>query len=225
MPRWNSTAVKPSSIHLQKVSGALTNAVFFVSFNPAPTPTSPSMSPLLTPTMPPVDPDHPTPFQPGQFPPTLLLRIYGPSSDALISRSEELRVLTVLSSQYGLGPKIYGTFENGRVEEFFPSRALHPEELRDPKISRGIARRMRELHSVDLRVLGYERPPATVWTCLESWVYLAEAVVAAVGALGGKWEAWAEQFGLHRIRREIKAYRDFVGDSEVVFAREYSTSV
>jgi choline kinase len=179
------------------------------------------MSPLLTPTMPPADPDHPVPFGPGEYPPTLLLRIYGPSSDALISRSEELRILTVLSTQYGLGPKVYGTFENGRVEQFFPSRALHAEELRDVKVSRGIARRMRELHSVDLNVLGYGQGGVTLWKCLDDWIELAEGVVSVVSAMGGQWEVWAESFGLHRLRKEIEAYRKFAGDSAVVFAREY----
>ena len=64
------------------------------------------MSPLLTPTMPPTDPAHPPPLTRDQFPPTLLLRVYGPSSDSLISRTEELRILHVLSGAYGLGPKL-----------------------------------------------------------------------------------------------------------------------
>ncbi|GAA5821401.1 hypothetical protein JCM10212_000283 [Sporobolomyces blumeae] len=82
--------------------------------------------------------------------PTLLLRIYGPSSGSLISRRNELHILHTLSSQYGIGPRVLGTFSNGRVEEYFHSRALVKEEMRDPKVSRWIGRRMRELHSVEL---------------------------------------------------------------------------
>ncbi|WVR09570.1 hypothetical protein IAU60_006639 [Kwoniella sp. DSM 27419] len=213
VPLWSSSLLTPSSIHLQKVSGALTNAVFFVSFNPAPDPTSPSESPLLTPTMPPSDPSHPPPLTPDMYPPTLLFRVYGPSSDALISREEELRILYVLSVQYHIGPKVYGTFQNGRVEQFFPSRALIAQELRDPIVSRGVARRMRELHSVDLRLLGYEQGNKTepmVWKCLDQWVQLAEDVLTTVAGLGGKWETWVESYGLHKIRGEVERYRQYV---------------
>ncbi|GAA5884972.1 hypothetical protein JCM6882_007176 [Rhodosporidiobolus microsporus] len=82
--------------------------------------------------------------------PTLLLRIYGPQSGSLISRRNELHILHTLSSQYGIGAHVLGTFGNGRVEEYFHSRALLKEEMRDERISRWIGRRMREMHSVEL---------------------------------------------------------------------------
>lgn len=82
--------------------------------------------------------------------PTVLLRVYGPSSGSLISRRNELHILHTLSSQYGIGPHVLGTFANGRVEEYFHSRALNKDEMRDARLSRWISRRMRELHSVEL---------------------------------------------------------------------------
>ncbi|GAA5857361.1 hypothetical protein JCM8547_002242 [Rhodosporidiobolus lusitaniae] len=82
--------------------------------------------------------------------PTLLLRIYGAQSGSLISRRNELHILHTLSSKYGIGAHVLGTFANGRVEEYFHSRALEKEEMRDPRVSRWIGRRMRELHGVDL---------------------------------------------------------------------------
>lgn len=84
---------------------------------------------------------------------TVLLRIYGPSSGALISRPRELHTLHVLSSQYHIGPRIYGTFENGRLEEYFESTTLTAADLRDPTISRWIGARMAELHSVDIEAV------------------------------------------------------------------------
>lgn len=174
--------------------------------------------------MPPSDPD--LPLHPDQFPPTLLLRIYGPSSDALISRTEELRILHVLSSQYGLGPRVFGTFENGRVEQFFPSRALTPEEMREPLVSRGIARRMRELHYVDLKALGYEHGADSmpmIWKCLEDWAGSAREVLDILGGYGGRWEVWVEDFGLHRLGDEIKTYKEWTEQhthKDLVFSRE-----
>lgn len=226
VPMWTHHKLTPSNIHLQKVSGALTNAVFFVTFNPRHEPTSPSMSPLLTPTMPASDPDHPPFLTEADYPQTLLLRIYGPSSDQLISRDEELRILHTLSTQYGLGPKIYGTFLNGRVEQFFPSRALHAEELRVPKLSMGIARRMRELHSVDPVKLGFdhgrEKQPM-IWTSISQWLPAAEEMVSSLTALGGTWEMLGEEIAFHRFREELEQYRRWVTgitntDKEVVFS-------
>lgn len=126
--------VPVSQMSVHKVSGSLTNAVFFISY------------------------PH---FQPESVgPPTILLRIYGPSSGNLVSRKKELHVLYTLSASYAIGPAIFGTFSNGRVEEYFESRALYKEELRDPRTSRWIARRMRELHGVDLPLM--ELPPEMV---------------------------------------------------------------
>jgi choline kinase len=118
-----------SLLKVIKVAGSLTNAVFFVS---VPATMSTSTSSI------------------HKAPRTLLLRIYGPSSGALISRPRELRTLHVLSSQYRIGPRVWGTFLNGRIEEFFESEALTHAALRDPSTSRWIGMRMAELHSVDM---------------------------------------------------------------------------
>ncbi|ORX39369.1 kinase-like domain-containing protein [Kockovaella imperatae] len=219
IPKWNSPLLKPASIHLQKVSGACTNAVFFVSFNPSPTPTTPNFSPLLTPKIPPADPT--LPISEKVIPMTLLLRVYGPSSGALISRTEELRILTVLSQQYHLGPKVYGTFLNGRIEQFFPSRALSPAELRDPFISTCIAKRMRELHSVDLGLLGFDSEDSMIWRFLREWLELAEATLTKLEGINEEWKAYVQTFHLDNLRKEMEQYRQFIrgkGPTHVVFA-------
>lgn len=121
VPAWGiSQHLDPTHLSIRKASGCLTNAVYFVSYPP-----SPSI-------------------------PTILLRIYGPSSGSLISRSRELHILHILSSRYRIGPRIYGTFSNGRIEEYFDSVTLGPSDLRDENISRWISARMAELHSVEI---------------------------------------------------------------------------
>ena len=117
---WCNRAISATDIRVDKVSGALTNAVFFIS----------------------------CPSIPGTS--TLLLRIYGPTSGILISRPRELEILHVLSSKYKIGPLIYGTFDNGRIEQHFDSAALTAADLRDPETSRWVAARMAELHQVDV---------------------------------------------------------------------------
>jgi choline kinase len=127
VPTWTVASsldkLSPDQIKIHKLSGSLTNAVFFASY--------PSRSTIKT----------------------VLVRIYGPSSSSLINRTRELRVLHVLSSQYGIGPRVFGTFENGRVEEYFESNALSISEIRDPQISTWIGARMAELHCVDVEAV------------------------------------------------------------------------
>ncbi|KAJ4499049.1 kinase-like protein [Lentinula lateritia] len=128
VPSWSSPLITAEELVIHKVSGSLTNAVFFVS--------CPSIKETIT----------------------ILLRIYGPSSDSLISRPRELNTLHILSSRFNLGPKVYGTFENGRMEEYFPSKTLTAEDMRDPQISRWIGARMSELHSVPIEVIEESSP-------------------------------------------------------------------
>lgn len=122
-----------------------------------------------------------------QEPRTVLLRIYGPSSGSLISRPRELHTLHVLSSQYHIGPRVYGTFENGRVEEYFDSTTLTASDLRDAKISRWIGARMAELHSVDIEAVEDTSPDncgeGKGWEIgvkknVKSWIHPARDVLA-----------------------------------------------
>jgi len=150
VPSWyNNNQIVPEGIKIQKVSGSLTNAIFFVSF--------PSIPYIRT----------------------LLLRIYGASSGNLISRPRELQTLHILSSQYHIGPKVYGTFENGRFEEYFNSAALTAADLRDNQISRWIGARMAEFHQVDIReVEGSAFHEDGVKKSVKSWLAPAKGVLA-----------------------------------------------
>jgi len=187
---WTSAKLSAAQIHIHKVSGSLTNAVFFVSYR----------------------------GQSAHPPRTLLLRIYGASSDQLVSRSTELRILHVLSSQYRIGPRIYGTFRNGRIEEYFESDALTPHDMRQPHISSWIGRRMRELHHVEIQqVLGSDVPRTlAVMDNVAKWLAPARAVLELVPWSG---------IDLDRFEREWTAYLQKVfgweaerGESPRVFA-------
>ncbi|KAF7306623.1 Choline kinase [Mycena indigotica] len=156
VPTWTSSDVQPHDLRIAKVSGSLTNAVFFVSS---------SLSGYRT----------------------VLLRIYGPSSGSLISRVRELNTLHILSSQYHIGPRVYGTFENGRIEEYFESTTLSAADLRNPKISRWIGARMAELHSVDVEAIEGTSPDTrgegngweiAVKKNIKSWIIPARDVLA-----------------------------------------------
>ena len=171
------------------MSGSLTNAVFFVS----------------------------CPSVPGSR--ILLLRIYGPSSGSLISRPRELHTLHVLSSKYNIGPRVYGTFENGRVEEYFDSTALTASEMRDPEVSSWIGARMAELHGVDIDVVEYDAQSGDasergiqlgVRKNVKSWLASAREVLALPSAPA----AVRESLDLDRFEREWEQYMRWLDQKE-----------
>ncbi|KAL4880954.1 kinase-like domain-containing protein [Aspergillus karnatakaensis] len=152
-----------SEIDVVRLSGAMTNAVYKVSPpQNIPTPKAEDGSYTLVPRRP---------------PPKLLLRIYGPQVDHLIDREKELQILRRLGRK-NIGPKVLGTFNNGRFEEYLDARPLTAKELRVPSIMKQIAKRMRELHEgIDL--LDEEREGGPMvnhnW---DKWVDRCEQVIS-----------------------------------------------
>lgn len=109
----------------------------------------------------------------------LLLRIYGPQVEHLIDREAELKILRRLAKKR-IGPRMLGTFTNGRFEEFFHARTLKPQDLRDPATSKQIAKRMRELHE-GIELLDEERDGGPfVWRNWDSWMERCEKVVTYI---------------------------------------------
>ncbi len=144
-------------IEVQRLSGALTNAVYVVSLP----------RDLLT-------PDGKTTLKP---PPKLLLRIYGPQVEHLIDRENELSILRRLARKK-IGPRLLGTFTNGRFEEFFNAETLTFDDLRVESTSKQIAKRMRELHDgIDLLENEREKGPF-VWLNWDKWVNNCEKVIS-----------------------------------------------
>ncbi|KAL4736437.1 kinase-like domain-containing protein [Aspergillus similis] len=156
-----------SEIDVVRLSGALTNAVYKV--------TPPQNIP------PPRAEDGSYTLVPRRPPPKLLLRIYGPQVDHLIDREKELQILRRLGRK-NIGPKVLGTFNNGRFEEYFEARPLTPKELRDPSTMKQIAKRMRELHDgIDLLDEERESGPM-VFHNWDKWVDRCEQVISWVDA-------------------------------------------
>lgn len=107
------------------------------------------------------------------------MRIYGPQVDHLIDRKTELQILRRLSRKH-IGPRLLGTFQNGRFEEYFYANALKPEDLRDPDNFRQIAKRMRELH-MGIELLDAERKAGPfVWQNWDKWFSRCERIVTYV---------------------------------------------
>lgn len=171
-----------AEIGVMRLSGALTNAVYVVS----PPPDLPAVS----------DPNTTTPHK-TRPPQKLLLRIYGPQVEHLIDRENELGILRRLARKK-IGPRLLGTFRNGRFEEYYNAQTLTAEDLRDVATSKQIAKRMRELHE-GIELLPKEREEGPfVWKNWNKWVDRCEEIIQYLDReiLSGKkkrGEPWRER--------------------------------
>lgn len=83
-------------------------------------------------------------------PSQILLRLYGDQSrngDVSI----QLEIFKLLSMKE-LGPRLYGNFDDGRLEEFLPAASLTSDELMDSEISSIIAKKLATVHSLDVPI-------------------------------------------------------------------------
>ncbi|KAI5808598.1 kinase-like domain-containing protein [Peziza echinospora] len=146
-------------IEISRISGALTNAVFLVK--------PPAVGDFL-------------PLTPGEKGNRkLLLRIYGEQVLHLIDRPSELSILRRLARKK-IGPRLLGTFCNGRFEQYLESQTLTKGDIRDPSTSRMIAKRMKELHG-GVEVLPEERLQGpTIWKNWEKWLPRVRGVMGVV---------------------------------------------
>ncbi|KAJ9155222.1 Choline kinase [Pleurostoma richardsiae] len=191
------------SIHVERLSGALTNAVYVVS----PPENLPS--------------DHD-----GKKTPTkVLLRVYGPQVEQLIDRENELSVLRRLARKK-IGPRLLGTFQNGRFEQFFNATTLTWANLREPETSKQIAKRMRELHE-GVELLEEERNEGPgVWKNWDHWLHNVEQRILYLDrqileelddSSHGPEDAWKKNGFIcgvewHRFRATVERYRQFLNE-------------
>ncbi|GIY20420.1 hypothetical protein CEXT_459341 [Caerostris extrusa] len=84
-----------------------------------------------------------------QTPKQVLLRIYGPLQDETNIIVTEAATFTLLAERK-LGPKLFGIFSNGRLEEFIPSRTCKSKDYR--LIYPDIARELAKIHALEVPV-------------------------------------------------------------------------
>ncbi|XP_071283747.1 choline kinase alpha isoform X2 [Agelaius tricolor] len=100
-------------------------------------------------------------------PRTVLLRLYG----AILQMGAEAMVLEsvmfAILAERALGPKLYGIFPQGRLEEFIPSRKLTTEELSLPDISAEIAEKMARFHGMKMP---FNKEPKWLFGTMEKYL-------------------------------------------------------
>jgi choline kinase len=94
----------------------------------------------------------------------------------LINRGNELAILRRLARKH-IGPRMLGTFSNGRFEEYLHAKTLEAHDLRIPETSKQIAKRMRELHEgIELLDSEVDTGP-TIFLNWDKWVDRCEKVI------------------------------------------------
>jgi choline kinase len=158
--QWRSVPAETAHLlSVRRISGALTNSIYKITLSE--------------------DAKESSEFQ-GLLPrnvPTLLLRLYGAHVEYLIDRTNELAMLKRLS-RYHIGPVIFGTFTNGRFEQWLDSHTIDRLGMRDSNLSCSIARRMRELHDGVKLSYSERRSPPSVWQSLDKWLPRARDIIA-----------------------------------------------
>ncbi|RYO89466.1 hypothetical protein DL766_009542 [Monosporascus sp. MC13-8B] len=202
---WRRVALDSGeSISVERLSGALTNAVYVVC---------------------PPDCLREKTEQNKKPPAKLLLRIYGPQVDNIIDRQNELSVLQRLARKK-IGPRLLGTFSNGRFEQYLNATTLTAANIREPQTSKQIAKRMRELHE-GIELLDEEREAGpAVWKNWDSWLATVERAITFLdkkilsgnlGPVRGPADAWKER-GLicgvewAKFKAMVDKYRRYLDD-------------
>ena len=177
-----------SDIKIHKMSGALTNAIYKVD--------PPSVVVLKNLNL------HTYHF------PTLLLRIYGPNVESLIDRDYELKILVRLSKQ-NIGPRLFGCFTNGRVEQFLDNATtLTRKDIHDKKTSARIARRMKELHQ-GIKLSKFEKAEGpSVWKIIDKWLKHVDELIESKTIVIDDKELFKTDFAT--FKKYTKAYRDWL---------------
>ncbi|GAP93205.1 putative protein SCO1 [Rosellinia necatrix] len=167
-------------ISIERLSGALTNAVYVV------TPPDDMMGKAES---------------GKKNPAKLLLRVYGPNVEHIIDRENELSVLRRLARKK-IGPRLLGTFKNGRFEQYLNAVTLNAEELRDPDTSKQIAKRVRELHD-GMELLEEEKDRGPV--VLKNWDHWLARVSQAASFL----DTQVSAEGAGPIKTMANAWKDY----------------
>ncbi|KAJ1348642.1 Casein kinase II subunit alpha' [Parelaphostrongylus tenuis] len=144
-------------------------------------------------------------------PDKVLLRVYfNPETENhLVAES----VIFTLLSERHLGPKLYGIFSGGRLEEYIPSRPLTCREIALPMMSSKIAKRLSKVHQLEVPIW---KEPDYICDALQRW--LCQLMRTPTGQnsfiLPSQYSQWAPEFlTCEHIARELDYLREMVSKS------------
>ncbi|XP_037070096.1 choline/ethanolamine kinase-like isoform X2 [Pollicipes pollicipes] len=113
----------------------------------------------------------------GDEPSRVLLRMYGQVRDGAHESTITESVIFTLLAERRLGPKLYGIFPGGRLEEYIQALPLSCGDLRDPQISQKIAEKMAMVHSLEVPIC---KEPTFLWQTMKKWIQLSHTSLSDV---------------------------------------------
>uniref|UniRef100_A0A7E4VKZ2 Choline/ethanolamine kinase n=1 Tax=Panagrellus redivivus TaxID=6233 RepID=A0A7E4VKZ2_PANRE len=145
-------------------------------------------------------------------PDKVLLRVYfNPETEShLVAES----VIFTLLSERHLGPKLYGIFSGGRLEEYIPSRPLKCNEIAVPSLSNKIARRLAHVHQLEVPIW---KEPDYLCDALERWLHQLITIPDAHSTfdLPDSYSEWApKSITTKDLGREIENLRNNIVNSK-----------
>ncbi|KAM4734169.1 choline/ethanolamine kinase [Anableps anableps] len=102
----------------------------------------------------------------GEEPQQVLLRVYGAilqGVDSLILES----VMFAILAERTLGPKLYGIFPEGRLEQYLPNTRMCTEQLSNPVISAEIATKLARFHGM---VMPFNKEPKWLFGTIDKYM-------------------------------------------------------
>lgn len=102
----------------------------------------------------------------GDEPRQVLLRVYGAilqGVDSLVLES----VMFAILAERTLGPKLYGIFPDGRLEQYFPNTRMRTDQLSDPSISAEIATKLARFHKM---VMPFNKEPKWLFGTIDKYM-------------------------------------------------------
>ncbi|XP_056137402.1 choline/ethanolamine kinase [Lampris incognitus] len=133
--------VTEDDFHIGIVSGGLSNLLYMCSL-----------------------PDHVHTVE--NEPRQVLLRVYGAilqGVDSLVLES----VMFAILAERSLGPKLYGIFPEGRLEQYIQNNRMCTEELSDPSISAEIATKMARFHGM---LMPFNKEPKWLFGTIDKYM-------------------------------------------------------
>ncbi|KRT83855.1 phosphotransferase, partial [Oryctes borbonicus] len=161
---WKS--INSQNIGFKHISGGLSNLLYYISL-----PETAAKTSALGTTSTAFD-SRRSSQQDSEPPSNVLIRIYGQThGDRDMEHLLTESVIFTLLSERGLGPKLYGLFPGGRIEQYIDARPLRTEELSDPKLSELIARKMAAIHGMEVPL---HKEPGWLWDTIDRWLKTCE---------------------------------------------------
>lgn len=136
---WKS--IREEDFQISIVSGGLSNLLYLCSL-----------------------PDHVKPV--ADEPHQVLLRVYGAilqGVDSLVLES----VMFAILAERTLGPKLYGIFPQGRLEQYLPNTRMRTDQLSDPSISAEIATKLARFHDM---VMPFNKEPKWLFGTIDKYM-------------------------------------------------------